>query len=62
MQRFIEFFSLKNFYDKPIDTETLDRLKSLLKNAEAKNLTLILRFYYVWGYEKGRPFLSPKSK
>ena len=56
------YFSLKNFYDKPIDTETLDRLKSLLKNAEAKNLTLILRFYYVWGYEKGRPFLSPKSE
>jgi len=53
------YFSLRGFEEKEIDTKTLENLEALLKKAQKVGVTLIPRFYYTWGYEKGKPFSSP---
>ena len=56
------YFSLKEFREKSIDDKTLNEVVKLLDRAKEKNVTLIPRFYYFWGYENGKPIKSPKKE
>ena len=53
------YFPLAGFENKPLDNQILSDLEVLLVEAEKQNVTVIPRFYYTWGYEKGKPFSSP---
>lgn len=47
------YFLLSLFKETKIDDEALTRLENLLIKANKEKITLIPRFYYKWGYDKG---------
>ena len=56
------YFSLSLFKETKIDDEALTRLENLLIKANKEKITLIPRFYYTWGYDKGKRVFSPNSE
>lgn len=56
------YFPLGDFYKKPISESYLENLNDVLAKAKTSKVTVIPRFYYVWGREKGDTFVAPEKK
>jgi len=56
------YFSLADFETTTIDDDALSRLSEMLAKAKTLQISLIPRFYYTWGFEKGKPFRSPSEE